>query len=60
MNWKPFRKLLNKRKMLKIKRKGLLSQLNIQNSNEPNVDKKSNILKWVEEEMESFSFNLSD
>jgi hypothetical protein len=46
--------------MLKIKRKGLLSQLNIQNSNEPMVDKKSNILKWVEEEMESFSFNLSD
>lgn len=46
--------------MLKIKRKSLLSHLNVPNSNDQSINKKSNILKWVEEEMESFSFNLSD
>ena len=46
--------------MLKIKRKSLLSQLSNQNSTQMAVDKKSNIFRWVEEEMESFSFNLTD
>ena len=46
--------------MLKIKRKNLISQLSNQNTTEMAVDKKSNIIRWVEEEMESFSFNLTD
>ena len=46
--------------MLKIKRKNLISQLSNQNTTEMAVDKKSNIIRWVEEEMKSFSFNLTD